>query len=386
MNIHILLLFLVTVFAISTKWYISICRQTLFVDNKLIQDAFFPLYTFNAIGTIIFLLTSPQTDTINDFRWYFLISPCLLPLLVFLAQAYFTKQKKWGITYLVCLICVFLLPKDFLLFGNFMPFIADRFILSLILYSYTNNYNLLNTLKGTSATQMLVISLGGFALYLYGAVPQTIGYIGLIHACVLVPFLAFSLNTTCLHFTPYGCNTLGFIYGWFSLWIAAEGMVESSIILNSWFIYELLLAYGRRLTFMDRYKKIEYNTFLYSLKIQGYTPAFVMRSYIKVLAFILLFACLQTTSPSNTSFLIFSFFILVWSNYKILNPSSGKKTLKETNAEFINSLKEEYSNFKKQITPVETKKKTETNTAKSTAKKKKTAAKKTVSTKSKKRK
>ena len=173
MNIHFLLLFLLATFLISTKWYIFICRQASLTDNKFIQEAFFPIYTFSAIGFILFSLTCPQTDTVNDIRWYFGIIPCVFPLCVFLSQAYFTKLKKWGLTYLVSLVSVFLLPKDFLLFKQFLPFIADRLVLSLILYIYTVNFNLLNTFKGTSAAQMLLISLGAFALYVYGAISES---------------------------------------------------------------------------------------------------------------------------------------------------------------------------------------------------------------------
>ena len=313
------------------------------------QDAFLPVLTVTIIAFVLlfFFGNNPQDQifqlSVTEFGIVLIAS-------IFLYVSFFLKNSFIiSLIFLTALttICTLLMPKDFSLFQNSLPFWVDRLCIIVLWTAFSWFFRYLNGIDGIAALQASNQLLGLFLVSILGGLPLLYGNFCAAFLGAVTALLIYTWYPSKLPLKDGSCTTLGFLSGWILLLSAQEGMKGCSLILITYYILEIFWATGNKLI-SDKGKFVA-NTLYYQTNVSGMSPALTCQSIYKLFIVLLVLSCFQVYAPNNYSLPLASALITLWFMNKLHNWQNQPQSFSEINREVIQDIKNNVDDIKKII-------------------------------------
>jgi hypothetical protein len=210
------------------------------------------------------------------------------------------------------------------------------------LWLFSYGYQALSGVSYLPQSEGITICSGIIILFLFGQAPfiLSVGAAGLLGALLIA-----YIHNKRQPIAANGAPVLGFILGWLGLMSYNEHLLPCFTIFSSFYLMELVIALCYKITFIPKYKNISYNSISLQALKKG-LPAVVENKIIwNSNILLLIFGLFQLNSPSPYSIPLFAIIIIGWQLYRMLNWEQESLTLKETNKNLINELKNSFSNL-----------------------------------------
>lgn len=312
---------------------------------------FLPFYALCFIFFTLLYFTIPSNaDFIYEINFLSIIIPLLCMGVIFGFSA-LQNLKKYILpaTLLAVIISTFALPSQFLLFNSGLPFWADRALIILIWFAFTNFYYILNGIDGVLPLQTLAITIGIFILCWLDATPLLYGMIAIALFGMTGAYSIFNWYPSRLALDKGSCQALGFILGWLLLATSAEGSSASALILIMYYPIELITGLIKKITLRDQHSDIISNTTYYQANISGLSPNNICVFLLKLQLVFIILSGFQIYAPNSFSLPLLSFIIGVWFLSKLKNWQTPNKTFKELNRDFMEDIKNNIEDIKSNI-------------------------------------
>lgn len=341
-----LVCFLATLVSLRQIWIYNE-KQPLTSSWK--QNIFLPVLSITSLVFVAFFIfgNNPQ-DQIFRLGWAE-FSATLISFIIISVFFLFKEPNRVAfflLTFLV-IFCTLLLPSDFTLFQNNLPFWIDRFCIVILWLTFAWFFQYLNGIDGMAPLQASGITFGLIIVFILGGLPTLYGNFSASFLGTLTAILIYNWYPAKLMLKDGACISLGFLLGWMLLLTAQEGMGGSALIFITYYALELLWALGNKLV-SDKGDFIA-NTLYYQTNISGLSPAITCQSISKLLTILLVLGSFQVYAPNNYSLPIVSAFITLWFMNKLHNWQNQPQSLKEINQEVIQNIKNNVDNIKKII-------------------------------------
>ena len=340
-----LLCFLTTLIALR----LIISQTTLSSTSPWKNDAFLPALSITCVSFVafFFLRNSPQ-DQIFPLKLTELLIALTSSIAIY-AFFFFKQSIKTNLPLLSALVCLStaLLPTEFMLFQNHLPFWADRLCIIALWTTFAWCFHYLNGIDGMTSLQASNMVAGLFIVSILGGLPLLYGHFSASFLGALLALLIYNWYPAKLMLSNGACLSLGFLIGWLFLLSAREGMSGCSLVFSVYYILEIFWALGNKLV-SDKGDFVA-NTLYYQTNISGLSPAEVCQNINKLLMILLIIGCFQIYAPNNYSLPLTSAFITLWFMSKLNNWQTQGQTLKEINQEVIQDIKDNINDIKKII-------------------------------------
>lgn len=213
------------------------------------------------------------------------------------------------------------------------------------IFTIVNIFKYINTIDAVAVSQSGAIGFGIVLLFLSGALPALFGFYGGIILSIFTALLVFAtypakIKTNNAFFTGFS-----FIFAWLLTKCGQEISIASSVVVIGFLIMEVFFATAKKLTFFEKYKDIEKNTFHYEASILGLHPNIIKNLVIKILMISIFLSACQLFSPNDFSVLIFSSIVISWLLFQ-MKVDKKDFELKSINKNFIKDMKENISEIK----------------------------------------
>ncbi|MFV0625768.1 MAG: hypothetical protein ACK5N8_00275 [Alphaproteobacteria bacterium] len=353
MDIKYLIMVLTFIFSLTLSFFLlSLINKKISNGNmnKKSTFAFLTLYGITAISLIIlyFVLYDPYLLKYN-FEFLDLFTALTFSGLIFGTYSFKNIEKLAPfILALGCVAVTYFIPENYHIFDIEMPIYAEKILLGLGLFIFSLIYRYINTIDGILATQSGFIGIGvmGLSMILNIAL---LGAFGSIFLATSIALLSFNKYPAKIEINTAMATSSAFLLGWFLLKTGEETSLTCSLLLISFVIIEVTIAFLKRLTFMEKYKDIYNNGFCMRASVRGLYPDSIRFAVSKVMALSVLLACFQTFSPNLYSVPLFGSFAVLWILYKMQEWEYYSQPLKELNKETLDSVKENFDEIKKYI-------------------------------------
>ncbi len=323
----------ITLLAFSTfflgyGWFLLCDKRLSFLPSTLKQPLIGILFLGGISCIITFFITPNQNDAVYP--------TTITSLLSFLATATgllfalrHTKSTPLHIMLilLACAINILLLPHDFTFSNGLLPPLAERVILCLAWILFTGFYYNLNGVDGVVSIQSLAVVLGLFLMFLIGIMPELYSGWNLNFACLLLALAFFTNYPSIISLDKVSCQTLGFIVGWLSLLATVEGNGSCVLILNMYYIYEVVVALFKKLNFQRQFKILMNNMFYNQLAAAGIAPQKICEFVSQTNLILILLAGFQIYAPNQYTMVIVAFFTMFWITSRITSPQNNTQHL-----------------------------------------------------------
>lgn len=241
------------------------------------------------------------------------------------------------------------IPNSFLLFQGELPFWADRCLVILIWFAFSACYKYLNGIEGILSIQTISIFIGLLVLYFLGVFPLMYAMLSFCIIAIMSVFLIYNWYPEKLSLNDGACTSLGFICGWILILSGLEGVASCTTIFSMFFIYEVLWALVKKLTFQPQYQDIYANTNYYQANISGLSPADVCHNIIKIQIILVAMGGFEIYAPNGFSLPIFSFIFVAWLSIRMKNWLVIPQTFRELNKGLLNDVTENINEIKQNI-------------------------------------
>jgi len=182
------------------------------------------------------------------------LSIVIIACTVFLAALSWVDDTK-GLSAMVrlpihlaaCALGVWALPGDGAVFQGFLPPLADKALTVLVWAGFLNFFNFMDGIDGISAVETIAIAAGLIVVSLLlpsDSLPQA-GLAAVIAAAV--GFLFLNWSPAKLFMGDVGSVPLGYLLGWFLLFLAAKGHWVPALILPAYYLADAGITLLRRL-------------------------------------------------------------------------------------------------------------------------------------------
>ncbi len=277
----------------------------------------YPFWVFLAIGFIgccaVLLLNQEQNDAVYETN---LLDICFAfggsGLIWFVWQKISNRWLRALFVSFLCLIGLFFVPSTFLLCEGYLPFWADRVVLFALWVLFVGGYKYLNGSDGLLNIESLSVVCGVFLLYICGVLPVVLGDAALVLIAIMLAFLFFNNYPSRLSLSDNAVTAYAFLLGCLYVKSAQEGVGSCLLILNMYYIYEVVLAGLKKLSMKPQYKKMMDNTFYGTLSAMGASPKFICDLVVRINILLLVMAGLQIYAPNRLSLSAVSFFMVIW--------------------------------------------------------------------------
>jgi UDP-N-acetylmuramyl pentapeptide phosphotransferase/UDP-N-acetylglucosamine-1-phosphate transferase len=215
-----------------------------------------------------------------------------------------------------------LLPSEIDITNGFIPPLAEKITLAFFWSIFTSFYFVINGIDGLATINSLSICLGLMVITVIGVWPVTYSFYTAIFIAIFLALSFFDRFPAKIRITKFQSQWIGFIIGWLGVLAAIEGSGSCFVILSMYYIYETIIAIGKKISFKKQYKTLANNTFYSRVANAGVPPQQICNLTSKINTILILLACLQIYSPNQQTLMIVAFFTVFWIILKITSPDS----------------------------------------------------------------
>lgn len=336
----------------ASKLCMGLCQID--VDNpdnfKFYQESWLYLGGLSIIGMLgIFYFMPDMQDIIVPVNAYELPIICFLAVLIYFMFLFDVKWLYYSTILFSVAVMVGFVPEDYAVFGNMVPFWAERLILFAVIAVWVLGLRNLNGLSGIFGVNAVAVTLGIAIIAFVGGMPLYLGMMGLFLAGIWLGFLNLNWYPSKVFLSSGSCTATAFLLAWILLKGTLELAGPSVVILMMFFIAESLWILIQRYIFNVKAPDWTENTVYFHAFEQGVNVAAIGVAVAKICIINMIFAGFQLLAANAYSFPIFTLVVNAWLLGILYRVDEGKKTLKEINREVFKNVKEELANVKKNI-------------------------------------
>ena len=220
-----------------------------------------------------------------------------------------------------------MLPQNFALTDGLLPIWSERIILALCWSCFALLYFILNGVEGVLSIQSVSVCFGVMLLFAVGIMPTLYGGFSCLFIALFLALTFYTSYPAQISFSTTECRFLGYLMGWLGILTTIEGNGSCFVILNMYYIYELVIALGKRISFQKQFKSLANNTFYSQLANVGISPRNICNLISRINLVMILLAGFQIYSPNSYTVIIVSFFMVFWISSKITSPEEHNNHL-----------------------------------------------------------
>ncbi|MCI5050458.1 MAG: glycosyltransferase family 4 protein [Rickettsiales bacterium] len=154
--------------------------------------------------------------------------------------------KRLGAQLVAVGLAVTVFPEP--VFQGLLPEWADLALTGLLWLWFINLYNFMDGIDGITVTQSLGMAIGISLLsFFVDGVPRALSVDALIIAAGLIAFIPWNMHPAKLFMGDSGSVTLGFLFGYLLLHLAADGYWMAALILPSYYLLDASLTLLKRI-------------------------------------------------------------------------------------------------------------------------------------------
>lgn len=327
MNIFVVVVMSISLCFLANGWllYCSQPAENNHLIKKILKQPTFPLLVLGSICcSIAYFLIPTQGDSLVFLPFWNILLFFISGFILLGLSSYFTSNKLQFIFILtLCLLNTLLLPQGFNLTEGLLPSYAEKIIVAIVWCLFAYLYFVLNGVEGIISIQSLSICFGIMLLFAIGIMPTLDGYFSCIFIALLLALTFYTSYPASLLLSTSECRYLGFMVGWLGVLMAIEGNWSCFIILSMYYIYETVIAFGKKLCFQKQFKILANNTFYSQLATAGIAPKNICNLISRINLVMILLTGFQVYAPNNYTIIIVSFFMVFWISSKITSPEEN---------------------------------------------------------------
>ncbi len=336
MNLHIFVIvlsFLVCLIA-AAALFSTLIKISFLRENLLVASFSFGGSALLCIPVIVFLTWYSQ-DFVSDmtFIQYSTGLLCLIPIaLSFFIRLPFATEIA---TLISSAITVTLGNFEIL----FLPQQASWLNIALtiiILFGFAYGWRALCGLNPFPQIESIAISGGLLLLFLLGFAPFILGVSA--SGILGISIIAY-LYSAHIPLSSISSPLVGFIFGWLGLVCYQEYLLPCFLIFTMFYLLEFLVAFLRKATLLPQYKELCYNTIAVQSFSSGFPSIAILRTLWSSNILLIIFGILEIHSENTLSLIFISCIISIWQLYRMINWQQSSKTLKQTNKQLFQDVK-----------------------------------------------
>ena len=322
----------------SAAMHIYFGKTTYIDDNFLSSTAAVWFSALICIPLPIYFLFN-DSDMVAAINYWQYITPLLSAGLIFLASLSCSIFLTSLATLIACALSVFVTDIT-IIFVPHWPLFLNSFFTIIALWLFALSFYCISGLNPFPQSQVILPSLGFVGLSAFGAAPLVTG----ISTAALSGILFISYVRGNIQPINHAATPLfGFIVGWLGLLSYPEYLFPCFIIFVMYHLTEAAAAGLRKLTTLDDYATIPYNSTLYRTFEASASSPLVIRTIWHIGALLILLGFFQLNSPNTFSFPIFALLICLWQHHRLLHWQKPDTTFKEDLQESISSARKALS-------------------------------------------
>ena len=314
------------------------------VYTKICKNILTPAIVLSFIGcTISYFIDTKQADIIVPLSyWHIALFFSSAIALALLGKHISSNKLLFLLIFAICLLNTLLLPSEIDITNGLLSPLVEKIILALIWSIFATFYFVINGIDGLLTINSLSICLGLIVITVIGIWPIAYSSYTAIFTAIFLALSFFDRFPAKIRISKFQSQWLGFIIGWLGTLAAIEGSGSCFIILSMYYIYETVIAIGKKISFRKQYKTLANNTFYSQVANIGIPPQQICTLTTKINMLLILLACLQIHSPNQQTLMVVAFFTVFWIILKITSPD-------KSNSHFLltSNLISMYKNTKK---------------------------------------
>ena len=288
-------------------------------------DPFWYIWGIMLIGSVAIYTIYPYTsDAVKSYDYFDVILPFVLSALIYFC--YLTGIASIAnIVILLCSIGVVFTQKSDLVVFDTLPYWQDRLLISLILFTITRGFVVVNGLGATACMQFCTVLISTLLLAYFGVVPMLLVLIAAVYLGVMVAYGFFSWPPEKLVVTNGGYSALGFILAYFMMNMSIEHSEVSMFIASSYLFTEIGISLYNRFIMNEKYEQAFMYTSYYKLSNEGEHESYVVTSLIKLFIVNIVLSCMQLFTAERIALPFFAVALNFW----VLSLISGDSKLSD---------------------------------------------------------
>lgn len=316
------------------------------------QNLIYGLYIVFALVTVgTAALFADYHDFVSDMNFASFIAP-LLGGLVLIACSIMLPRNSWYLAAQLLIICPLVIFFDSytIHFSSAMPLWADKILTVLLWFAAINSLNVLLGIEALAETQVISVCFGIFILYiLLGGLPLLLGIAAIFLIGCLIPLLIYRWYPPKIQLPARSYSLIGYAFSW--LIISGSVEFDGSIlyIFSVFLVLENLIAYAKKLTFIEKYQNPSSNTVTYQTNLTGLSPDLICRYVLRTNFIFVVIGCFQFYAPDSWSIPSLATLIGIWNLYRLYNWNVLPHSLKESKQQLISDFKTGIEQVKKNI-------------------------------------
>lgn len=189
-------------------------------------------------------------------------------------------------------------------------------------------------------SQGIFASSGLIIIASFGYAPLSLGVSA---SAILGVFLIAYIRGQLQPINHVGAPMLGFVIGWLGLVSYQEYLLPCFVIFVMYYLAELAVAVFRKITTIDKYSELPYNSVIYQTFEESSSAELINRIIWHTGILLVVLGVFQINSPNTFSFPVFAALVCFWQQYRLFNWNNPDKTFKENYADTIASIKQSIS-------------------------------------------
>ena len=210
-------------------------------------------------------------------------------------------------------------------------------ISALCLWGYAMGFRSLVGLGKLPQAETIVVSGGLVLLSLFAVLPLNVG---IVSAALLgAGVMAYIFSDNC----PVGGDAsvvLGFLLGWLGIVASEEYLLSCFVIFSAYYIVEVSVCLIRKMSFLPKYKKMEYNSLTLQAFLDGLPFDVILKNVWMVSLVLIVFGLFQINATNVYSIPAIALLITFWQIYKLLLWKEKDKSWKDVGKEFAGETKD----------------------------------------------
>ncbi len=138
------------------------------------------------------------------------------------------------------------LPDERVVFSGRWPLFADRFATGLCWLWFVNLFNFMDGIDGLAGAEILFICTGLVLIGLATGLDMSLLPIVTVLAGATAGFLWWNWAPARIFLVDFGSVPLGFLLGWWLIWLAMEGYMVAALLLPAYFVADASLTLAKR--------------------------------------------------------------------------------------------------------------------------------------------
>lgn len=299
-------------FTVAT-FFLSRIPQGVYPDDYVFKlDPFWYIWSIMLFGALgVYTFFPEQLDKIKNYGYLGILLPFVLSGIIYFCYLLGMKYITSIAIFLASLCMSFIQPDSFCIIED-IPYVADRLIVALIMFTIAKGLGLINGLGAISSMQFIAVMIVSIALAHFGAAPQLLAMIASAYLGVMLAFVFFSFPPEKLIITIGGFSAIGFLMACFMLDMAVEYSEVSMMIASAYLLTEVGTSLYNRLVLNEKYEQSFLYTSYYKISNSGEYENHVIYGVFKIFLINIVLAVMQVMSSERIALLVFAITINIW--------------------------------------------------------------------------